>query len=135
MIWAQRLFSAFSWRLAVTAAIVYVVACIGLVMHALLGPGGPSFGDEGAFLILGFPAFMIWMPDSCTAIVVMIVVNAVVWGLSIALFTAAVIAPLSPTVPIPGFCRQCGYDLTGNTTGTCPECGDELTYHRHQRQR
>ncbi|MHC5112221.1 MAG: hypothetical protein ACYTHJ_20380 [Planctomycetota bacterium] len=23
----------------------------------------------------------------------------------------------------PGSCRKCGYDLTGNTTGTCPECG------------
>jgi hypothetical protein len=23
----------------------------------------------------------------------------------------------------PGFCRVCDYDLTGNTTGRCPECG------------
>ena len=23
----------------------------------------------------------------------------------------------------PGLCAQCGYDLTGNTTGRCPECG------------
>jgi hypothetical protein len=23
----------------------------------------------------------------------------------------------------PGHCRQCGYDLTGNVTGRCPECG------------
>ena len=23
----------------------------------------------------------------------------------------------------PGHCRQCGYNLTGNTTGRCPECG------------
>ena len=22
-----------------------------------------------------------------------------------------------------GMCRKCGYDLRGNTTGTCPECG------------
>ena len=22
-----------------------------------------------------------------------------------------------------GLCRSCGYDLTGNTSGTCPECG------------
>lgn len=23
----------------------------------------------------------------------------------------------------PGCCRRCGYDLTGNVSGTCPECG------------
>ena len=22
-----------------------------------------------------------------------------------------------------GICRRCGYDLTGNTSGVCPECG------------
>jgi hypothetical protein len=25
--------------------------------------------------------------------------------------------------PKEGFCQQCAYDLTGNTTGVCPECG------------
>ena len=28
---------------------------------------------------------------------------------------------------IPGFCRRCDYDLTGNTSGVCPECGLEVT--------
>jgi hypothetical protein len=23
-------------------------------------------------------------------------------------------------------CRKCGYDLTGNVTGRCPECGQEI---------
>jgi len=26
----------------------------------------------------------------------------------------------------PGFCTRCGYDLTGNTSGVCPECGTPL---------
>lgn len=25
-----------------------------------------------------------------------------------------------------GFCRSCGYNLTGNTSGKCPECGQRL---------
>lgn len=29
---------------------------------------------------------------------------------------------LRKPVPPPGFCR-CGYDLTGNLSGVCPECG------------
>jgi hypothetical protein len=28
--------------------------------------------------------------------------------------------------PAPGFCRHCDYDLTGNTSGRCPECGLEI---------
>lgn len=24
---------------------------------------------------------------------------------------------------LPGHCRKCGYDLTGNASGVCPECG------------
>ena len=28
---------------------------------------------------------------------------------------------------LPGACRQCGYNLTGNVTGICPECGREIT--------
>ena len=28
--------------------------------------------------------------------------------------------------PRPGFCRGCDYDLTGNTTGRCPECGLDI---------
>ena len=27
----------------------------------------------------------------------------------------------------PGHCRKCGYDLTGNVTGRCPECGTPVT--------
>jgi hypothetical protein len=23
-------------------------------------------------------------------------------------------------------CRKCGYDLTGNISGTCPECGERI---------
>ena len=24
---------------------------------------------------------------------------------------------------LPGHCQHCGYDLTGNESGICPECG------------
>lgn len=28
--------------------------------------------------------------------------------------------------PDPRLCLKCSYDLTGNTTGRCPECGEPL---------
>ncbi len=30
---------------------------------------------------------------------------------------------LPSTLPKPGLCPHCGYNLTGNTSGKCPECG------------
>jgi len=30
----------------------------------------------------------------------------------------------------PGHCRKCGYDLTGNVTGVCPECGAPASVRR-----
>lgn len=35
---------------------------------------------------------------------------------------AAALLRLSQVKP-PGFCQKCGYDLTGNVSGVCPECG------------
>ena len=28
--------------------------------------------------------------------------------------------------PKPGYCLKCGYDLTGNESGKCPECGEAI---------
>lgn len=42
----------------------------------------------------------------------------IVWGLS---------RRLRKPIPL-GHCQKCGYDLTGNTSGTCPECGVPVTY-------
>lgn len=34
---------------------------------------------------------------------------------------------MSRARPQPGCCRKCGYDLRGNTSGRCPECGAEAS--------
>jgi hypothetical protein len=28
--------------------------------------------------------------------------------------------------PPPGHCQRCGYNLTGNVSGVCPECGEQV---------
>jgi hypothetical protein len=32
----------------------------------------------------------------------------------------------SPKPPPAGICRHCGYSLTGNVSGVCPECGTRV---------
>jgi hypothetical protein len=38
-------------------------------------------------------------------------------------FTAATVLYARPRGNPPGHCRGCGYNLTGNVSGRCPECG------------
>jgi anaerobic ribonucleoside-triphosphate reductase len=50
------------------------------------------------------------------------------WACTIAMFSvpaatvAAIVAYRRPMPP--DCCRKCGYDLTENESGTCPECGE-----------
>lgn len=37
-------------------------------------------------------------------------------------------------VRLPGECRRCGYDLTGNASGVCPECGAPITVKQESAQ-
>lgn len=39
----------------------------------------------------------------------------------------ALLAMLRPKKQIAGTCRKCAYDLTGNVSGTCPECGSPIS--------
>jgi hypothetical protein len=32
----------------------------------------------------------------------------------------------------PGYCQKCGYDLTGNESGRCPECGTQVAVEQHK---
>jgi hypothetical protein len=35
---------------------------------------------------------------------------------------------------LPGHCQKCGYDLTGNESGRCPECGEPVESTTNQGQ-
>jgi len=45
------------------------------------------------------------------------------WAPFVLCLVVAALAHLRARKPAPGACRKCGYDLTENVTGRCPECG------------
>ena len=57
-----------------------------------------------------------------------IVLAVVVWSLSITLGTCTAVwnTRRHRRGRQKGRCRTCGYDLTGNTSGVCPECGQAI---------
>ena len=55
--------------------------------------------------------------------------EAIVWSIAAILAGVAVgreVARDRTRIP-PQSCRQCGYNLTGNTSGVCPECGTAIS--------
>lgn len=45
------------------------------------------------------------------------------WLLLATMLPTALLWWLDRRIIQPGHCRKCGYDLTGNVSGVCPECG------------
>jgi hypothetical protein len=74
-------------------------------------------------LLLGISAGLIngdWCPASILIVLALIgVLDEVVVRM----------AALGERPPMPS-CHRCGYDLTGNTSGTCPECGTPVSSRR-----
>lgn len=67
------------------------------------GPSLPEFGVEFSL----WPRFLripLWLPFVFVAVPI-----AFLWWVD--------------RLALPGFCAACGYDLTGNVSGRCPECG------------
>ncbi len=48
-----------------------------------------------------------------------------IWMLLLAILAPTITFYLASRRPLPGHCR-CGYNLTGNTSGICPECGNAM---------
>lgn len=82
----------------------------------------------GALISVGMLVFLLWIPVIKTGrfefgsdgwIVFALMFGAI--GVSAYCFYRAVRLRMPPKDN--GCCRRCGYDLRGNTSGVCPECG------------
>ena len=114
-----------------------------IVMGDIIGGFvGFMFGGTLGFFVAIFPAALLCRKDIDLAFVVLVIVTSVTTiGASILsrqddIFIAPIIAIvalltttvyLAKTLPdklVPeGCCANCGYNLTGNVSGVCPECG------------
>jgi hypothetical protein len=54
------------------------------------------------------------------------VVYLPLWLPLLALLSVLTIPRFLDRRTVPGHCQQCGYNLTGNVSGQCPECGAPL---------
>ena len=118
-----------------------VLASYGRLQVALVGGcvGGvvridPTFTEFGTkFALLG-PTSIRWLPEGGLrprggrpAIAFMAYIPF--WCLfSLAAIPTVILWRRDRKIP-PGHCQSCGYDLTGNTTGVCSECGTAADSH------
>lgn len=104
-------------------------------------PAGVLVGYSGHFFgrVRGFRSA--WLPDIRRTVLkdsrgrlvngTFVFPTRVVWYVGIPLWLPLLGAAIPTAIlwrrdrrPAPGYCQGCGYDLTGNVTGACPECGE-----------
>ena len=98
----------------------------GFVFGACVGVHGSLFlGFQCAAGVMALPGA--WIVNNLGGrghplwLLAVAMVNAAIYGLPGMLLPA-----LTPDPPPSGHCQSCGYDLTGNTSGRCPECGEAI---------
>ena len=99
------------WGIALERGVVAVgrdpTARSGLLIHNISPPdilwSWPIWADRSVpygFVALWIPFFIVLIP------------TVLLW--------------LRDRQILPGYCEHCGYDLTGNVSGRCPECGKSI---------
>jgi len=101
----------------------------GLLLN-YLPPGRNPFTRTSGFVVEWCTAWdLVWVPSFSFESTLPVSRGRMVLPLWILLLTVAIPTGLlrwhggrSPK----GHCQKCGYDLTGNVSGVCPECGTSL---------
>ena len=104
------------------AAITIAVNVVGLL------PGSPVFGLLWLADLPAVPAIVFFIPHHAypgsifvmgVALAAGILLSACVWGLIAARI-------FSTFADVSHLCHKCNYNLTGNVSGVCPECGEQV---------
>jgi len=102
------------------------VFAINAISYAIRVGGGAYLIDmPGLFFVgplgdyaLNSPVMEIALTVACVAI------SVLAWGYIAGRVTGVIMARRKRIVT--GCCSVCGYNLTGNTSGVCPECGTKI---------
>ena len=129
-------------HLSMMPAVVAIVSlgtsflpAIGCILLIILGPGR-AVRLLAAFAPLLVIVAIIWARSQPLVSDVRIVFISVVVVARLMAILAAIIAVIqSPVVLREGFCAHCGYNLTGNVSGVCPECGAPIPDDPHVRRK
>ena len=89
---------------------------LGAAVLALVAAAVLVFAGAGAIVVAGAVVF----GGPKVMILLLIASTMVPWVMVIA---SNLILPEASDPPYP-ICKTCGYNLTGNTSGVCPECGE-----------
>ena len=118
-----------------TVLVANLIYPVSLVTVAIWYPRTWFFPFGGALALLGYaftrmiyidlrPAHWTWVELGAGFHPVLVIGTAA--SVIFATFVSISLSPMrrvgTPPIPQPR-CAQCGYSLTGNTTGRCPECG------------
>jgi hypothetical protein len=114
-VWSVRYNGFFSWRTDHGCHTVVIADGAVLVRQqpCSLPQDGPSFVYEIRAPILDVAIPSDTVIPICLFIPIALIATMMVWRRSL-------------RRPPPGFCRRCDYDLRGNTSGLCPECGEPI---------
>jgi hypothetical protein len=120
----------------VTLGIVSVVA--GVVFALLLSPLIFCAARTKSLWLVSLWLALLYLPVVPVAILVYLHFggrrgDVLAFACSVAsVALGAVVARKLPNRVRPGYCRECGYNLTGNTSGICPECGTKTEGAKHR---
>jgi len=109
----RRLRELLWWRAYLAAVAGLVIAFLTRICYTYAGFTETNF-EDWTYRALKFDDGMWSFPFGCTAIpslcatVIVFTLITRRWAVN------------------EGFCRNCNYDLTGNTSGGCPECGQRV---------
>lgn len=104
---------------AASGSVISGLFCFPVVLCLLRRKKFASVKVPLFFGVFPLPVFLVFLGFPLLAGILvpvqLIIVSGILWRV------------LPDVYETPGLCYKCGYDLTGNVSGVCPECGRAIT--------